>query len=392
MQHRKSTLAIIATLIAIIAVLAFLLLKKPQSASQSQAASQAMQLAVLQLKKSDATLSLELPGRVAAFNIAEIRPQVGGIVSERTFEEGSTVVEGTQLYQIDPSIFQASFNKALADLSKAEATERAALAKKTRYEKLVKIAAVSQQEYDDIEAELAGAEADVAIAEATVAVAKTNLDFTKVYAPITGQISKSTVTKGALVTANQSEPLAIITSLNPVYVDISQSARDLLQLRSKLDNPGDIPVLLSVDGVTNGTYGETGKLQFHEVNIDQSTGSVQLRAVFPNPDKILLPGLFVKTKLAIKYSDAILIPQHVASRTPDGNLSVWVMNKNNEINPVTIHAQQAENSMWLVTDGLSDGDIIVTEGLMKLQPGMKIAPQFKEPEIKENTSNKTEAS
>lgn len=339
-----------------------------------------MEVAVMTLKSQNAVVYEELPGRTVAYKVAEIRPQVSGIITDRLFEEGSNVEEGTQLYQIDPSIYEATLNSKRADLKKAEANVKSIKAKSNRFKDLVKIDAISKQEYDDIQASLAQAEADVAIALAAVESAKINLNYTKVYSPITGRIGKSSVTKGALVTAGQSQPLATVTLLDPVYVDMTQSSVDLMQLRHKIEAAGNLPVTLTFDDGSNKPYEHEGTLQFHEVTVDQTTGSVQLRALFPNPDGVLLPGLFVRARLKLEYPDSILLPQRVTQRGADGSLTAWVMDNNDVINPVSIVAKKSVDGNWLVTQGLKEGDVIVTEGFIKLQPAMKISPVFKEGE------------
>lgn len=347
----------------------------------------AMALEVMTLKAHHATVYEELPGRTVAYKVAEIRPQVSGIITERLFEEGSFVDEGTPLYRIDPSLYQAELNSKLADLKKAEANVTSITIKNNRFKDLVKIDAISKQEYDDIQANLAQAEADVAIAEAAVQRARINLDYTLVYAPISGQIGKSSVTKGALVTANQSEPLATITQLDPMYVDMTQSSTELMQLRAKLESTETIPVELFLGDHKENVYNSEGKLQFHEVNVDQTTGSVQLRALFPNSNGTLLPGLFVRARLKLEYANTILLPQKVSQRSIDGNLTAWVMSSDHTINPVNIIAKKSTGDNWVVTDGLKEGDVVVTEGFIKLQPGMKIEPIMKEETLQEPAAN-----
>ncbi|MGB1539859.1 MAG: efflux RND transporter periplasmic adaptor subunit [Rickettsiales bacterium] len=339
------------------------------------AAQQGLSLAAIKVTPRPVTYHKELPGRVVAYQISEIRPQVSGIITERMFEEGSSVEEGQQLYQIDPAPYQAAYNSALADLKKAQANVKSVKAKTNRYAELVKIEAVSKQEYDDLKASLAQAEADIAIAKAAMERAKINLDYTKVYAPISGRIGKSTVTKGALVTADQTQPLATITQLDPVYVDMTQSSADLMRLRSHAEKFESIPVTLQMDGMNN-TYQETGTLQFHEVTVDRTTDSVQLRALFPNPDHVLLPGLFVRTRLKLAYDNALLVPQASAQRRPDGSLFVWVLDAEGKTAQATLTSDQTVDGYWVVSGGLQPGDIVLTEGLMTLQPGMPVTPHF----------------
>jgi membrane fusion protein, multidrug efflux system len=387
---KKYTIGII-TIIAICISAYFLAPKGSPVVTQKPAANTPpMELSVITLKKQNAVIYEELPGRTVAYKVAEIRPQVSGIITERLFSEGSSVTEGEQLYQIDPSLYQAELNSKKADLKKALANVKSITLKSNRFEELVKIDAISKQEYDDIQANLAQAEADVAIAEAAVATAEINVNYTKVYAPISGRIGRSSVTKGALVTASQQQPLATITLLDPMYVDMAQSSADLMQLRSKIKNTDAISVTLFLGDAEHSAYTHKGKLQFHEVNVNQTTGSVQLRALFPNPDNILMSGLFVKARLQLEYPDSILIPQRVTQRSPDGNMTVWVVNADMTINQVIITAKKSIDGNWVVTSGLNEGDIVVTEGFIKLQPGMKIIPAFKDDEDKSPQANTNE--
>jgi membrane fusion protein (multidrug efflux system) len=354
----------------------FLMRGSDGAAPQHPGAGAPMELGVVTLKKHNATVYEELPGRTVAYKVAEIRPQVSGIITERLFNEGGYVTEGDQLYQIDPSLYQAELNSKKADLKKALANVESITLKNKRFEELVQIDAISKQEYDDIKANLAQAQADVAIAEAAVATATINVNYTKVYAPISGRIGKSSVTKGALVTASQQEPLATITLLDPIYVDMTQSSTELMQMRSKLENTENIAVSLFLGDNKNDRYAHEGTLQFHEVNVDQTTGSVQLRALFSNPENILMPGLFVRARLKLEYPDSILLSQRYTQRTPDGNMTAWVMGQDSTINPVPIIAKKSVEGDWLVISGLNEGDVVVTEGFIKLQPGMKITPLF----------------
>jgi membrane fusion protein (multidrug efflux system) len=381
---KKHTIIVIAILTLGIGI--YLLISGGDSVTSNNSTTEhpVVELSVLTLKKQHSIVYEELPGRTVAYKVAEIRPQVSGIITERLFNEGGYVKEGDQLYQIDPSLYQAELNSKQADLKKAMANVKSIKLKSKRFEELVRIDAISKQEYDDIQANLAQAEADVAIAEASVATAKINVNYTKVYAPISGRIGKSSVTKGALVTAGQTQQLATITLLEPIYVDMTQSSTELMQLRGKLDDLNTIKVDLFLGDNETNQYGYEGKLQFHEVNVDQTTGSVQLRALFPNPDDILMPGLFIKARLQIEYPDSILIPQRITQRSPDGNLTAWKMNKDMTINPVIITAKKSLDGNWVVTSGLNEGDVVVTEGFIKLKAGMKISPLFKDSDNKKS--------
>lgn len=341
-------------------------------------AQQTPSLQAMRVHEEDVITQEELPGRLTAYKVAEIRPQVSGIITERLFEEGSYVEEGQQLYLIDPAPYKAAYDSALADIQKAQANVKSITAKNRRYEELVKIDAVSKQEYEDIQANLSQAQADIAIAKAAAAQAKINLDYTKVYAPISGRIGKSNVTKGALVTAQQAQVLATITQLDPIYVDMTQSSNDLMRLRQNVSDYENIPVKLFL-GEDQTPYSHEGKLQFHEVTVERTTGSVQLRALFPNPENTLLPGLFVRAKLDVHIPSALLVPQHAATRQPDGSLSVWTVDGEGNAAPATITVSGATDGKWIVSSGLKAGDAIVTEGLMALHPGAKINPVFEDP-------------
>ncbi len=336
---------------------------------------QAVPVTVMRMQTEKTTLHEELPGRIVAFKVAEIRPQVGGIVTNRLFEEGSDVKQGQQLYQIDPAPYQAAYDSAKANLSKAEANVLSVSAKSARYEELVKIEAVSKQDYDDIRASLSQANADVAIAKAAMAQAKISLNYTKVYAPISGRIGKSSVTTGALVTASQPEALAQITQLDPVYVDMTQSSAQMMRMRAHLEDGKEAPVALFLEGEKT-PYAHEGKLQFTEVTVDPTTGSVLLRALFPNPDGTLLPGLFVRAQIKLKEEDSLLVPQKAATRSPDGSLSVWVVDGENKVAPRPVSAEKAIGDKWLVKDGVQVGDIIVLEGFQKITPGATVMSAF----------------
>lgn len=341
-------------------------------------------LQAIRLAQKNVTITKELPGRTTAYKVAEIRPQVSGIITERLFTEGSYVEEGQQLYQINPASYKAAYESALANVKKAEAHIKSIKSKNLRYEELVKIDAISKQEYEDIQANVAHAEANLAIAEAALAQAKINLDYTKVYAPISGRIGKSNVSQGALVTGGQQNVLATITVLDPIYVDITQSSSDLLNLNDYMKDYKNITINIFFEG-KNEKYNHEGKLQFHEVNIDQSTNSIQLRGLFPNPDNVLLPGLFVRTKLSITLPEVLLIPHSATVRQPDGTLSAWKVDQNDIVSPININTNGSTEGNWIVTSGVKEGDIIITEGLIKLRPGMKVSPLIKE----ENTSTTT---
>lgn len=316
-------------------------------------------------------LTTELVGRTSAVRISEIRPQVNGIVQKQLFEEGALVKAGQQLYQIDPALYKAAYDSALADLAKATANVKTARAKAARYKDLVAVNAVSRQDYDDVVATLAQSEADVAAAKASVDTARTNLGYTKVFSPISGRIGKSSVTEGALVTANQTTALTTVTQLDPIYVDVTQSSTDLLKLKRDIalgrveGSETGTPVTLKFD--TGETYEETGTLRFSGVVVDEGTGTVQLRAAFPNPREELLPGMFVRAVIGQgAIPQAMLVPQQGVVRNPDGSAAVWIVGADNKVKKQVVTAERTIDDKWLVTRGVKAGDKVVVEGLQKL--------------------------
>jgi membrane fusion protein (multidrug efflux system) len=323
-------------------------------------------------------VATELPGRTAAYRVAEVRPQVNGIILKRLFVEGGEVKAGQQLYQIDPAPYAAALQSARAELAKAQAAAKAAATKAARYKELVNRDVVSRQAFEDTIAAEEQTEAQVAVAKAAVEAARINLDYTKVFAPIDGRIGGSSLTEGALVTANQVTPLATVTQLNPIYVDVTQSSADLMRLRRDIAagrlSGGDgakAAVRLKLDG--EQAYPEQGVLQFSEVTVDPTTGSVRLRAVFPNPQQELLPGLFVRAivEQAVK-ENAILVPQQSLVRAADGSTSVWVVGADNKVAARRVTATQALADQWLITSGLEGGERVVVEGLQKIRPGIEV--------------------
>jgi membrane fusion protein (multidrug efflux system) len=339
----------------------------------------APEVAVFTVQSQQVVLDRELPGRTSPFLIAEIRPQVSGILEKRLFREGSNVKAGDVLYQIDPAPFQAVLDNARASLARSEANLPAIRSRVERYKDLVADHAVSVQDHDDAVAALNGAEADVLYWKAAVQSATINLDYTKVTAPISGRIGRSMITDGALVTAHQPVPLATIQQMDPIYVDVPQSTVDLLQLRARLKDGrlvGDGTNLEEVGLVLeDGTRYPSGlgTLQFQDVSVDPTTGSVILRAVFPNPDGILLPGMFVRAVVKEGANQgAILIPQQTVARDPKGNPSVLVVNAEGKVEQKKIVLDRAIGNKWLVASDLSPGDQIVAEGMMKIRPGASV--------------------
>ncbi|NTU54074.1 MAG: efflux RND transporter periplasmic adaptor subunit [Chlorobiaceae bacterium] len=329
------------------------------------------EVSVVTIKTGSLLLTRDLPGRSSAFRMAEIRPQVSGIITRRFFEEGSLVRQGQQLYQIDPAPLQAAFNSAKANLGKAEASVSSVQAQVARYEELVKIGGVSQQEYDDAKASLGEARADVAMASSAVTTARINLDYSRVISPISGRIGQSKVTEGALVNAGQPEPLAVVQQLDQIYVDVSQSSAELMRLRqNQKDKAKSSRVELLVDGRPTGRI---GTLKFSDVTVNPTTGTVLLRALFPNQDHEILTGMFVHARIEQWKTDmAILVPQKSVSRSADGSVSVWVVGADGKVNPRPVAVSEVVGDRWLVESGLRAGEKVVYEGIMKIQPGMAV--------------------
>lgn len=329
------------------------------------------------VQQGSAPLQQELPGRVAAYQVSDVRPQVSGVILKRLFQEGSVVRQGQTLYQIDPSIYAAQQAQASANLQSARASAVAARTRAARYAPLAKMEAISKQDYTDALAQARQAEASVAQNSASLRAAQVNMRFTRVPAPITGRIGLSSVTEGALVTANQTTALATITRLDPVFVDIQESAADLLKLREALSQGGAVPTSAQVhlklpDG---SVYGFAGTVEFSEVIVDQSTGTVTIRARFPNPQSILLPGMYVTAEFAqAVQTSAILVPQQAVTRDPQGNATVFVVGPGNRAVQRTIHADRALGTDWVVTGGLAPGEKVITQGTANLKDGAPIKP------------------
>jgi membrane fusion protein (multidrug efflux system) len=329
------------------------------------------------VQQGSAPLEQELPGRVAAYQISDVRPQVNGVILKRLFQEGSVVHQGQTLYQIDPSIYNAQAAQAQANVQAARAQAEAARTLAARYKPLVQQQAISKQDYTNAVAQARQADASVAQNTAALRTAQINQRFTRVPAPITGRVGLSNVTVGALVTANQTDALTTITRLDPVYVDIQESAADLLALRRALSQGGVVPTSATVrlklpDG---SDYGMTGKVEFSQVVVDQNTGTVTLRAAFPNPQAILLPGMFVTAQFAQAIdTSAFLVPQQAVSRDPQGNATLFVVGPGNRAVQRTIVAARTQGPYWVVTEGLAPGEKVITQGLANVKDGAEIKP------------------
>lgn len=329
------------------------------------------------LKTETVPLFVELAGRTTAFETSEVRPQVSGVIKARQFTEGSIVKAGQTLYQIDPSLYQASVNQANANLANAEANREAAEARAARYKPLAEIEAVAKQDYTDAAATAKQAAASVAQNRASLETARINLAFTRVPAPITGRIGRSLFTTGALVTSNQAEPLTTIQRLDPIYVDIQQSSAELLALRRSLASGGVVPSSTAVNlQLEDGSaYPVQGKLEFTEAMVDPTTGTVTLRARFPNPSGLLLPGMYVRARLSQATTrGAILVPQQGLSRTPRGEATVMLVGPGNKAIQRKVTADRTIGDKWLVTAGLKAGDKVIVEGLGKVRPDQTIKP------------------
>ena len=356
---------------------------------------QVPEVGVVTLKTEPLQITTELPGRTNAFRVAEVRPQVSGIILKRNFTEGSDVVAGVSLYQIDPATYQAAYSSAKGDLAKAEAAAKIAQLTLNRYQKLVGTQYISKQDFDSAQADAQQADAAVLAAKAAVETARINLAYTKVTSPISGRIGKSAVTEGALVQNGQANALATVQQLDPIYVDVTQSSNDFLRLKQELDNgtlkqkDGKAKVdLITQDGIS---YPQSGSLQFSDVTVDQTTGSIALRAIFPNPNHTLLPGMFVRAKLEEGINpNALLVPQQGVTRNPRGDATAMVVDGDNKVAVRQITASQASGDKWLVTDGLKAGDKVIITGLQKVKPGAQVKAQEVNPDDKKQQNAQSE--
>ncbi len=336
------------------------------------------EVAVQTIRTERAVLTTEMPGRTSAFLVAEIRPQVSGLIQKRLFQEGSDVQAGAVLYQIDPAPYQAALDQANAALAAAESSLPTIRSRAERMKNLVKIHAVGEQDAEEAEAALQRAIASVAAAKATVQSAHINLANTPIKAPIPGRTGMSSVTVGALVTAYQPLALATVQQLNPIYVDVTQSSSDLLRLRRRLEgghikSGGESARKVQLFLEDGTPYPLEGKLQFRDVTVEPSTGAVTLRMVFPNPKQVLLPGMFVRAVLEDGIDDlAILAMQQGITRDPKGNAIAMVLDKSDKVEQRILTVDRAIGDKWLVTSGLADGDRLIVEGLQKIRPGVVV--------------------
>ncbi|MGW8392469.1 efflux RND transporter periplasmic adaptor subunit [Pseudoduganella sp. HUAS MS19] len=327
------------------------------------------------VQKRPLPVNVELPGRTAAYMVAEVRPQVGGLVQKRLFVEGAEVKAGAQLYQIEAASFQAAYGSAKAALRRAEANLLAAAPKAQRYKELLEIEGVSRQEYDEAVAGAAQARAEVESAKAAMEAARINLDYTRVDAPISGRIGRSSVTPGALVTAGQEAALATVQQLDPIYVDVTQSGEEMLRLKKLVESGalkqsgGQARVVLKLSDGT--TYAHEGKLQFTGSSVDSGTGNVVLRAIVPNPKHDLMPGMFVRAVIDNGVDEhAIAVPQQGVTRNPKGEATALVLNRKGIVEQRVLVTAGTLGDQWLVKSGLQAGERVIVEGLQKVQPGM----------------------
>ncbi|HIH7808649.1 efflux RND transporter adaptor subunit AcrA [Yersinia enterocolitica] len=343
-------------------------------------AQQAPEVGIVTLKAAPLNITTELPGRTSAFRVAEVRPQVSGIILKRNYVEGSDVTAGTSLYQIDPATYQAAYDNAKGDLAKAQAAAEIARLTVNRYKPLLGTNYISKQEYDQAVSNSMQANAAVVAAKAAVESARINLAYTQVTSPISGRTGKSSVTEGALVTSGQATALTTVQQLDPMYVDVTQSSDEFLRLKKELadgtlkQENGKAKVRLLLE---NGSeYAETGTLEFSGVTVDETTGSITIRAIFPNPNEALLPGMFVRARLDEGVRpDALLVPQQGVTRNPRGEATAMVVGADDKVELRTLVANQAIGNKWLVTEGLKAGDRLIVSGLQKIRPGVQVKVQ-----------------
>jgi membrane fusion protein, multidrug efflux system len=351
----------------------------PAQSEQTQKAS-TPRVGVLTLHAKEVQRATELPGRTSAVLTSEVRPQVSGVILKRLFTEGSEVKEGQQLYQIDPATYKAAYDTAVATLDKGKAALATAQAKAVRYKTLIAGEVISRQDYDDVVATAREAQADIESAEASVEQARINLAYTKVLAPISGRIGHSSVTPGALVTQNQTTALATVTQLDPLYVDLNQSSATLLRLRKEMQG-GEIERV--ADGAAKVTlkledgsvYPVSGTLEFTEVNVDQGTGTVLLRALFPNRQHLLMPGMYVHAIIQEGVNhNGLTVPQKAVTRNIREEATVLVLEEDNTVALRVIQTGPAMGNQWVVTSGLQDGDKVLVDGLQNARPGAVVDP------------------
>ena len=372
----------ILALVALMGVtgLGYLAWDRPSQANEPApaAARPAPEVAVVTMEPRDVTIKAELPGRTAVFQVAEIRPQVGGIIQKRAFAEGAEVKAGDLLYRIDPATYDVAVAQARAALARARAELEPARLKAERYRDLIRTKAVSRQDHDEVMAALALAEANVAAAEAQLQAARIDLERTRVVSPIDGRIGRSSITPGALVTANQAQAMATVQQLDPIYVDLTQSSMELLRLKRALSSgalrsAGQDSTSVRLILEDGSAYPHKGALQLAEASVDPGTGSVTLRAVFPNPDRDLLPGMYVRAMIEEGVmAQALLVPQQAVTRNAKGEAQALVVDGDEKVALRPLELDRALGGDWIVRRGLTAGDRVIVEGLQKARPGVQV--------------------
>ena len=354
-------------------IISTILLSGCDNSGDQQPHAQIPQVSVHIVSSAPLSVTTELPGRTSAYRVAEVRPQVSGIILQRNFVEGSDVNAGQSLYQIDPATYQAAYNSAKGDEAKAEAAAAIAHLTVKRYAPLLGTQYISQQEYDQAVATARQADADVIAAKAAVESARINLAYTKVTSPISGRIGKSSVTEGALVTNGQADAMATVQQLDPIYVDVTESSNDFMRLKQESLQHGSDTKSVQLIMENGQPYALKGTLQFSDVTVDESTGSITLRAIFPNPQHSLLPGMFVRARIDEGVApNAILVPQQGVTRTPRGDASVMIVNDKNQVESRQVATSQAIGDKWLITSGLKSGEKVIVSGLQKVRPGVTV--------------------
>lgn len=354
---------------------------KKEAGAPAAAAGAPLEVGVVTLKAEPFTLTRELPGRTSAYRVAEVRARVSGIVLKRLFEEGADVKEGQPLYEIDPAPYQAVIDSARASLARAEAAFASAKLQADRYESLIQANAISRQEYDDVAAALRIAAADVAAGKASVQTATINLGYTKVLSPISGRIGRSEVTEGAYVQQAQATLLATVQQIDRLFVDVNQSSTEVLKLRKALQSgqlqravgrdEARVTVLLD-DG---SEFPHAGTLQFADITVDASTGSIRVRALLPNPDRVLLPGMFVRARIEEGVNpSALLVPQQGVARNQRGQATAWVVGAGGKAELRVLETDRSVGDRWLVSSGLAAGDQVIVQNLQRIRPGVTVKP------------------
>lgn len=337
-----------------------------------------LQVGVFKLRSQAVEVTTDLPGRTTPYRVAQVRPQVGGVIEQRAFDEGARVESGQLLYQLDDKVYRARVEQAEAELDKAKATVKSVESNTRRIREVVGSGAVSEQEFDDARARLAEAKADVELAKARLEAARIDLQYTQITASIDGRIGRSFATEGALVTTNQAAELAQITQLDPIYVDIPRSSSEVLALRRAVSEgrlqqaeSGKTPVRLILED--GSEYAHAGELQFSDVTVDRDTGSVTLRAIFPNPDHQLLPGMYVQARVTEGVQkQALLVPQQGVTRDRQGQATALRVNADGSVEKRVLRADKAIGRFWLISDGLTAGDQVIVNQLQKVRPGDQV--------------------